>query len=291
MSAVDDTSPRACPDVHDRRRRVLRRACPPRRRGRWSSACRTPASASHGFEAPLSPELDVRCDADLYVDRLYRIGEPGRARGLPRGAPVALRVRPQPRPRRRVARRRARAPRAAQHRRARLHLGGHDERRRRPCAAADPRRMARAHGDPRRLPRRARRGARAGARAVRLRDPGRRALDAVDGPPGAQGPGPPRAPTSCRAIATAPAARPRSRATWATTFARAATAWRSTIRTRAASSPPTTAGPPTGIHAIQIELSRDLYMDEATFAIRPDGFARLQTTLADLLASLASLRL
>src|SRR4029077_7394866 len=24
----------------------------------------------------LSPALDVRCDADLYVDRLYRIGEP-----------------------------------------------------------------------------------------------------------------------------------------------------------------------------------------------------------------------
>src|SRR5499427_3411781 len=30
----------------------------------------------HGFEAALSPDLDVRCDADLYVDRLYRLGEP-----------------------------------------------------------------------------------------------------------------------------------------------------------------------------------------------------------------------
>ena len=28
-----------------------------------------------GFEATLHPELDVRCDADLFVDRLYRIGE------------------------------------------------------------------------------------------------------------------------------------------------------------------------------------------------------------------------
>ena len=28
-----------------------------------------------GFEATLNPELDVRCDADLFVDRLYRIGE------------------------------------------------------------------------------------------------------------------------------------------------------------------------------------------------------------------------
>jgi len=31
--------------------------------------------ATHGFEATISPELDVRCDADLYVDRLYRAGE------------------------------------------------------------------------------------------------------------------------------------------------------------------------------------------------------------------------
>ncbi len=29
-----------------------------------------------GFEQTLNPELDVRCDADLLVDRLYRIGEP-----------------------------------------------------------------------------------------------------------------------------------------------------------------------------------------------------------------------
>jgi N-formylglutamate deformylase len=29
-----------------------------------------------GFEQTLNPELDVRCDADLFVDRLYRIGEP-----------------------------------------------------------------------------------------------------------------------------------------------------------------------------------------------------------------------
>jgi N-formylglutamate amidohydrolase len=29
-----------------------------------------------GFERTLNPELDVRCDADLFVDRLYRIGDP-----------------------------------------------------------------------------------------------------------------------------------------------------------------------------------------------------------------------
>ncbi|HEX3696938.1 MAG TPA: N-formylglutamate amidohydrolase [Polyangia bacterium] len=32
--------------------------------------------ATVGFENALAPELDVRCDADLHVDRLYRIGEP-----------------------------------------------------------------------------------------------------------------------------------------------------------------------------------------------------------------------
>jgi N-formylglutamate deformylase len=32
---------------------------------------------THGFHATLSPELDVRCDADLHVDKLYRIGTPG----------------------------------------------------------------------------------------------------------------------------------------------------------------------------------------------------------------------
>jgi N-formylglutamate deformylase len=29
-----------------------------------------------GFERTMNPELDVRCDADLFVDRLYRVGEP-----------------------------------------------------------------------------------------------------------------------------------------------------------------------------------------------------------------------
>jgi N-formylglutamate amidohydrolase len=33
--------------------------------------------ATHGYEATMSPALDVRCDADLYVDRLYGLGGPG----------------------------------------------------------------------------------------------------------------------------------------------------------------------------------------------------------------------
>jgi N-formylglutamate deformylase len=40
------------------------------------------------------------------------------------------------------------------------------------------------------------------------------------------------------------------------------------------------------IHAIQIEMRRDLYMDETTFTLLPDRTARLRPILADLLRSL-----
>ena len=43
---------------------------------RWSSASRTPGWARPGSRRTMNPELDVRCDADLFVDRLYRVGEP-----------------------------------------------------------------------------------------------------------------------------------------------------------------------------------------------------------------------
>ena len=39
-----------------------------------------------GFEAALTPELDVRCDADMFVDRLYRAGDKFTVRSQ---APVA----------------------------------------------------------------------------------------------------------------------------------------------------------------------------------------------------------
>jgi N-formylglutamate deformylase len=48
--------------------------------------------------------------------------------------------------------------------------------------------------------------------------------------------------------------------------------------------------PADDIHAIQIEVRRDLYMDEAAFAPRPEGFARLQETLRELMASLSGWR-
>ena len=44
--------------------------------------------------------------------------------------------------------------------------------------------------------------------------------------------------------------------------------------------------PDANIHAIQIEARRDLYMDEATFTVREPGFRELQATLHDLLVAL-----
>lgn len=42
--------------------------------------------------------------------------------------------------------------------------------------------------------------------------------------------------------------------------------------------------PPTGVEAIQIELNRDLYMNEAVMAIKPKPFAALRATLTDIMA-------
>jgi N-formylglutamate amidohydrolase len=47
--------------------------------------------------------------------------------------------------------------------------------------------------------------------------------------------------------------------------------------------------PAEGLHALQIELNRDVYMDEATFAVREHGFARLQSLCSQLVERLAAL--
>ena len=47
--------------------------------------------------------------------------------------------------------------------------------------------------------------------------------------------------------------------------------------------------PNQGIHAIQVELNRALYVDERTFEPRPGDFERLQTVLTSLVAKLATL--
>jgi N-formylglutamate amidohydrolase len=48
--------------------------------------------------------------------------------------------------------------------------------------------------------------------------------------------------------------------------------------------------PKDDVHAIQIELRRDLYMDEKTFALRPEGFTRLAADLRALLTQLATFK-
>ena len=49
--------------------------------------------------------------------------------------------------------------------------------------------------------------------------------------------------------------------------------------------------PADGIHAIQIELRRDLYMDEDRYVTAEPGFSRLRGVIDGLLASLPGLRL
>ena len=49
--------------------------------------------------------------------------------------------------------------------------------------------------------------------------------------------------------------------------------------------------PRDGVHAIQIELARRLYMDERTLAQRPEEFARLKRFCTELVAALGTLKL
>jgi N-formylglutamate amidohydrolase len=243
-----------------------------------------------GFDAALSVELDVRCDADLHVDRLYRIGEPG-------GPPACLAARlsrfvcdlnrhpddvsssavpSHPAPRNADGRgfiwavtttgepalRRPLSHDEWQARAA-IHAAYHGA-----LAAALERARARFGFailvDGHSMPSMGKQG---------HKDPGRRRADVVPGD---------REGTSC-----APAL---SRHVGEHFRARGFSV---------AFNDPYKGGfittdhgqPASGIHAIQIELSRDLYMDESTYAPRPDGFARVQGALSELLASLATLRL
>jgi N-formylglutamate deformylase len=246
--------------------------------------------AVRGFESALAPELDVRCDADLYVDRLYRIGESGSP-----DACVAARlsrfvcdlnrdpddvsasaVPDHPRPRNTDGRgfvwavttsgaSALQRPLTLDEWRARaaVHAAYHGA-----LAAALERARARFGFailvDGHSMPSMGREG---------HKDPGRRRADIVPGD---------RDGTSC--------APELSRRVGDHFHARGYSV---------AFNDPYKGGfitahhgqPASRIHAIQIELSRDLYMDETNFTLKDVGFARLQTTLADLLASLGALRL
>jgi N-formylglutamate deformylase len=243
-----------------------------------------------GFEPALSPELDVRCDADLYVDRLYRIGEAGAppvhvASRLSRFvcdlnrdpddvSPGAVPEHAAPR---NVDGRgfvwavtttgapALSRPLSLEEWRARtaLHAGYHD---------AIARALSRARArfgfailvDGHSMPSRGRQG---------HKDPGRERADVVPGD---------RDGTSCSPVL--------SRHVGAHFQARGY---------RVEFNEPYKGGyitthhgrPAENVHAIQIELRRDLYMDETAYTISGPGFTRLRDTVAELLAGLQTLRL
>jgi N-formylglutamate amidohydrolase len=243
-----------------------------------------------GFERTLNPELDVRCDADLFVDRLYRIGDadgpdvsvaaqtsrfvcdlnrdpddvssgavpehPAPRNSDGRGFVWAITTTGVPT----LAR-----PLALDEWRERtaIHAAYHD---------ALTRALERAKErfgyailvDGHSMPSRGRAG---------HKDPGRERAQVVPGD---------RDGTSCASELTKQVIRHFESA-----------------GLRVAANDPYKGGfitanhgkPADGIHAIQIELRRDLYMDEDNFTVTQPAFDKLQETLDTLLASLRTLRL
>jgi N-formylglutamate deformylase len=245
--------------------------------------------STHGFESALSPELDVRCDADLYVDRLYRIGEPAAppvhvASRLSRFVcdmnrdpdDVSAGAVPEhPAPRNVDGRGFVWAvtttgapalarPLGLEEWRARtaLHAAYHD---------AIARALERARErfgyailvDGHSMPSRGRQG---------HKDPGRARAAVVPGD---------RDGTSCSPALSQHVGAHFTGRGYSVAF-----------------NDPYKGGfitahhgrPADSIHAIQIELRRDLYMDETTYNIDDAGFTRLRETIADLLASLHAFR-
>jgi N-formylglutamate deformylase len=244
---------------------------------------------TQGFEASLSPELDVRCDADLYVDRLYRLGQPDEPEvyvaarlsrfvcDLNRDADDVSRgtVPEHPAPRNTNGRGFVWAvttaglpalsrPLSLEAWRARtaLHATYHD-------AIARALERARARFgfavlvDGHSMPSRGRSG---------HQDQGRERADVVPGD---------RDGTSCS---------PQLSLHVGQHFA--------SRGYRVAFNEPYKGGyitahhgrPADAIHAIQIELRRDLYMDELTYTLRPSGVDTLAATLTQLLTSLRNFR-
>jgi N-formylglutamate deformylase len=245
--------------------------------------------ATAGFEHALAPELDVRCDADLFVDRLYHVGEPD-------GPEVSFAARlsrfvcdlnrdpddvsagavpEHPAPRNTDGRgfvwavTTAGVPALARplslddwRARTALHATYHD---------ALARALARARDrfgfavlvDGHSMPSRGRSG---------HKDPGRPRADVVPGD---------REGTSC-----------------APTLSRLVGDHFTSRGYGVAFNEPYKGGfitahhgrPAENVHAIQIELRRDLYMDETTYEIVPPGFDRLQAALAALLTKLREFR-
>jgi N-formylglutamate amidohydrolase len=244
---------------------------------------------THGFESALSPDLDVRCDADLYVDRLYRIGEAAPppvhiaarlsrfvcdlnrdADDVSRGA-----VPEHPAPRNTDGRgfiwavTTSGTPALARplsleewQGRTALHATYHDGIARALTRARDIFGYA-ILVDGHSMPSRGRQG---------HKDPGRARADVVPGD---------RDGTSCSPALSRHVSDHFAGRGYTVAF-----------------NDPYKGGyitahhgrPAEDIHAIQIELRRDLYMNEEAYTIDAAGFARLRDTIGDLLTSLATFR-
>jgi N-formylglutamate deformylase len=244
---------------------------------------------THGFEAALSPDLDVRCDADLFVDRLYRIGD-----ATPPPVHIAARLsrfvcdlNRDPDDVSRGAVPEHPAPRNSDGRgfiwavttsgtpalarplgleewqgRTALHATYHD---------AIARALVRARDifgyailvDGHSMPSRGRSG---------HKDPGRARADVVPGD---------RDGTSCSPALSRHVAAHFTERGYSVTF-----------------NDPYKGGyitthhgrPADNIHAIQIELRRDLYMNEEAYTITEQGFGKLRETIGELLGSLKTFR-
>lgn len=246
-------------------------------------------TATDGFEAALSPELDVRCDADLFVDRLYRLGEADApdAHIAARLSRFVCDLNRDPDDVSRGAVPEHRAPRNADGRgfvwavttaglpalahplelaewqaRTAIHAAYHE---------AIERALARARDhygfavlvDGHSMPSMGRLG---------HKDPGRLRADVVPGD---------RDGTSCSPALSQLVGEHFEGAGYSVAF-----------------NDPYKGGfitahhgqPARDIHAIQIELRRDLYMDEAAYTIKDPGFTRLRGTLAALLTKLETFR-
>ena len=156
--------------------------------------------------------------------------------------------------------------------------------------AADAGRVARANRRPRRLSRHDRPRAGPRPRPVRVCDPGRRPFDAVARPYRARRHGS-RArrdrPGQSRGKSCAPALTDAVRGH----FERNGFTVRANDPYKGGFITAHHGRPANRIHAIQIEMRRDLYMNEATFTPNEPGVARMQGVLGDLLASLRTLKL
>ena len=97
-------------------------------------------------------------------------------------------------------------------------------------------------------------------------------------------------PTLCSATAMAQPPAPVSQLRWPTICSAGAAEWRSTIPTKGVELVRRYSNPESGLHSLQLEINRKLYMDEQSLTLRA-GSDRLKHDLQDLARELLRLRL